>query len=302
MRVLREGKGNTLPAISGICVRCLPAAGIDCPHRSGTLRAMKTRAGIALGLLAVIGLAGCPGRGSAGDSRADSGVAEVRAEVDRLAQQVQSLDEVRQRVATIEREGTPVDQQRVAEAVAPILLDAGIQGLQGDPGPQGETGPMGPAGTPGPQGAPGPQGVQGPEGPRGDRGAAGPPGPQGIQGLQGAQGLQGPQGVQGPDGAQGPPGAYASKEDLVRRETRVAVSPGMVASAVARCDRASDLLITGGCTAAPMWLGQLLSAQPFAMSDPRSAAGWRCDYRNTSTTNTIEIEAEVYCVRAREGR
>jgi hypothetical protein len=38
------------------------------------------------------------------------------------------------------------------------------------------------------------------------------------------------------------------------------------------------------------------------VSDPRSAAGWRCDYRNTSTTNGIEIEAEVYCVRAREGR
>jgi hypothetical protein len=263
---------------------------------------MKTRAGIALGLLAIAGLAGCPGRGSADDSRADSGVAELRAEVERLARQVQSLDEVTQRVATIEREGTAVDQERVAEAVAPLLLDAGIQGLKGDPGLQGETGPMGPAGPPGPEGAQGHQGPQGPEGPRGDRGPAGPPGPQGIQGLQGAQGLQGPQGAQGPQGPPGPPGAYAAKEDLVRRETRVTVSPGMVASAVAKCERASDLLITGGCTAAPMWLGQLLSAQPFAMSDPQSAAGWRCDYRNTSTVNGIEIEAEVYCVRAREGR
>jgi hypothetical protein len=170
--------------------------------------------------------------------------------------------------------------------------------VRGPAGPAGATGPAGPTGNDGPAG---PQGVQGPPGPigppgaRGERGVPGPAGSQGVQGIQGPQGLQGPQGIQGPAGQPGPPGAYAGKVDLVRREERVVVGRGLVGAAVARCDRATDVVVTGGCSADPAWLGQLLAAQPFGLLDRAVQAGWRCDYRNTSDRNDIEIAAEVYC-------
>jgi hypothetical protein len=137
-------------------------------------------------------------------------------------------------------------------------------------------------------------------GPKGDPGPAGPEGPQGIQGLQGAQGLQGQQGAQGPKGPTGPPGAYGQKTDVTRKESRVSVGAGLVATAVASCDRVQDLLVTGGCYADPQWMAQLVATRPVAVSDAASAASWRCDYKNTSPSSSIEIVAEVYCVRPRE--
>ncbi|HEY1547243.1 MAG TPA: hypothetical protein VGG28_05465, partial [Kofleriaceae bacterium] len=61
-----------------------------------------------------------------------------------------------------------------------------------------------------------------------------------------------------------------------------------------------DLLVTGGCYADPQWLAQLAAARPVAMSDAGTASAWRCDYKNTSPSTTIEIVAEAYCVRPRE--
>jgi hypothetical protein len=49
-----------------------------------------------------------------------------------------------------------------------------------------------------------------------------------------------------------------------------------------------------------MWMAQLVAARPVALTDGGAAASWRCDYRNTSPTTTIEVVAEVYCVRPRE--
>jgi len=132
-------------------------------------------------------------------------------------------------------------------------------------------------------------------GPRGEPGPQGPRGPQGVQGLQGPQGIQGPQGPAGPLGPVGPAGGYSDKEDLVRREARISVAAGIAASAVATCDHDTDLVITGGCSADPMWLAQLINAKPFGMASARSKGGWRCDYRNTSPKSEIEIVAEVYC-------
>ena len=72
-----------------------------------------------------------------------------------------------------------------------------------------------------------------------------------------------------------------------------------MATAVASCDHAQDLLVTGGCFANPQWMAQLVAARPLAISDGGAAAAWRCDYRNTSPTTTIEVVAEVYCVAPR---
>jgi hypothetical protein len=219
------------------------------------------------------------------------GVCACRGTDDKLAKRVDDHD---QRLVQIERKGA-VD----TAAVAATLLAKGIAGPVGPAGDQGSAGPVGSAGPMGPAGV-GPAGPEGARGAKGDPGPAGPEGPQGIQGLQGAQGLQGPQGAQGPKGPSGPPGAYGQKTDVTRKESRVSVAGGLVATAVATCDRAQDLLVTGGCYADPQWLAQLIATRPVGLTDGSTPASWRCDYKNTSPSTTIEIVAEAYCVRPRE--
>ena len=199
------------------------------------------------------------------------------------------------RVGALERKGD-VDVQKVS---AELLAKGKAAGISGPPGPPGPFGPPGPAGPAGPFGV----GPPGPEGPRGAQGNPGPPGaegPQGIGGVQGPQGLQGQPGQQGPKGPPGPSAAYGSKTDIQRKEARISVGAGLVATAVASCDRAADLVVTGGCYADPQWMAQLVAARPLAISDAGVASGWRCDYRNTSPSSTIEVVSEVYCVRPRE--
>ena len=213
--------------------------------------------------------------------------------VDKLDKIVAGFD---QRIGDIEKRGQ-LDSERVA---AELLAKGSASGLSGPPGPPGPLGPPGPAGPVGSDGPPGPIGPQGERGDKGDPGPPGPEGPQGVGGVQGPQGLQGPQGVQGPKGQAGPPGAYGAKTDLVRKEARISVGAGLVATAVASCDRTADLLVTGGCYADPQWMAQLVAARPLAMTDSLAPAAWRCDYKNTSPSSTIEVVAEAYCVAARE--
>ena len=212
----------------------------------------------------------------------------------RVDETVKRVDDHDLRIGTIERRGD-VDAKKVAAEVI----------AKGVTGPTGPVGPVGPAGARGADGPMGPAGVgpPGPEGPRGPKGDVGPMGPEGTQGIQGIQGLQGQQGQQGAMGPKGPPGpsaAYGTKSDIVRKEARISVQAGLVATAVASCDRAQDLLVTGGCYADPQWMAQLVAARPIAMSDATAAASWRCDYRNTSPSSTIEVVAEAYCVHPRE--
>lgn len=189
-----------------------------------------------------------------------------------------------------------VDVQKVS---AELLTKGGAHGLHGPPGPPGPQGPLGPAGPEGPAGV-GPAGPEGARGAKGDPGPPGPEGAQGPQGLQGVQGMQGQQGIQGPKGPPGPAAAYGVKSDITRRESRISVGAGLVATAVASCERSVDLLVTGGCYADPQWMAQLVAARPLAITDAGAPASWRCDYRNTSPSSTIEVVAEVYCVRPRE--
>jgi hypothetical protein len=121
-----------------------------------------------------------------------------------------------------------------------------------------------------------------------------------VQGLQGPQGIQGPQGPEGPQGPAGPAGGYADKQDLVRREARTTVAAGIAASAVASCDHDTDLVVTGGCSAEPMWLAQLINSKPFGVTSARTPGGWQCDYRNTSPKTELAVTAEVYCAPKRK--
>jgi hypothetical protein len=212
--------------------------------------------------------------------------------VDELTARLEDHD---QRFAAIDKRGS-ADTHAIASELLEHGKEHGLSGPLGPPGPQGLEGPPGPVGP----GGVGPAGPEGPRGAKGDPGPPGPDGPQGIQGLQGPQGLQGTQGAQGPKGPPGPASTYANKTDITRRESRVSVGAGLVATVIASCERAADLLVTGGCYADPQWLAQLVAARPVSMADAGTAASWRCDYKNTSPSTTIEIVAEAYCVRPKE--
>jgi len=211
----------------------------------------------------------------------------------------QRVRELEARLSTIETDGTPVNARRIASELAAIGKDAGIEG---PPGPAGSAGPPGP---PGPPGDPGPQGDRGDTGPPGPPGRQGAQGPRGAQGLQGVDGIQGPRGIQGQTGAQGPagppgpPGAIGSKADLVRRDGRIDVAPGLTATALAKCDHPTEIVVTGGCSAEPMWRAQLLGSKPFGATDQTIAGGWSCTGRNVSDKAKLELIAEVYCAQAR---
>jgi hypothetical protein len=49
-----------------------------------------------------------------------------------------------------------------------------------------------------------------------------------------------------------------------------------------------------------MWMAELVAARPISLTDPGAPSGWRCDYRNNSPQQSIEVIAEVYCVAPRE--
>ena len=213
--------------------------------------------------------------------------------VDELLDRVGSLEA---KLIEVESSGTQIDVERVAKELA----RPGGPGLAGPLGPPGERGIAGPPGPEGPIGPEGPKGPVGPLGAKGNIGPAGPTGPQGIQGLQGPQGLQGQQGIQGPEGPRGPAALLSSKEDLLHRDARITVGPGLVGSAIVQCEQPTDLVITGGCQASPTWLSSLLVSTSFSVNDPRSPGGWRCDYRNQSTELEIQIIADLHCARAQK--
>lgn len=223
------------------------------------------------------------------------------------AQKKQKPDEripvLEERIVALEAElqllrktGTDIDAAKVARE----LVKAGDPELKGPEGQEGPPGERGITGSPGPEGPIGPIGGNGPPGEVGSRGDVGPPGPagpQGIQGLQGPQGLQGTQGTQGPLGPPGPASLLSNKEDLLRRESRINVGPGLVGSAVVKCEQPGDLVVVGGCKASPMWRAALINSAAFSANTPRSAGGWSCDYRNQSDESEIDIVVEVYCAR-----
>ena len=209
--------------------------------------------------------------------------------------QQSALQQLAQRVTRIEKHGTRPDAVLVAKALV-ALPDPALRGPVGPQGPPGPAGSIGPVGPPGGKGPPGPVG---PSGARGIRGPLGERGPQGVRGEQGPQGIQGPRGVQGPAGPKGDTGAYARKQDLYQRRGALAIGPGQYGAAVATCQDRRDLLITGGCRAAPAWSGYLTQVGPQHIRNKNHRASWRCEYRNISPTATIQVHAEVYCIIVR---
>ena len=228
------------------------------------------------------------------------GVCACRADdTGRVDKAVTRLDDHDKRLAQIEHTGA-VDTAAVAQV---LLAKGSASGLSGPPGPQGGLGSAGPAGPIGPMGPAGvgPAGPEGARGPKGDPGQAGPArSARHSRSARRARSARASKVRRDRRVRRVLPARTVKKTDVTLKEARVSVAGGLVATVVATCDRAQDLLVTGGCFADPQWLAQLVATRPLAMTDAATASSWRCDYKNASPTTTIEIVAEAYCVRPRE--
>jgi len=203
-----------------------------------------------------------------------------------------ALAQLSRRVKRLETEGSMPDAKRVAQALASLEG----RDIKGPAGPVGPPGPVGPAGPQGPAGEAGPVGPAGEAGPTGPRGPAGPPGPEGPQGLQGPQGIQGPPGPRGPAGPEGPAGGYARKGQIYETSARLQIGPGLSGAVVGTCRASKDLLVSGHCGSNPAWLAALGQAGGFDLGD-KTAAGWRCEYRNLSDKSPVTISATAFCIK-----
>jgi len=65
---------------------------------------------------------------------------------------------------------------------------------------------------------------------------------------------------------------------------------------VARCAGLHDALVSGSCAATPAPLAILTQSGASGLDDPKTAAGWRCEYRSASPRRPLAVRAEVYCV------
>lgn len=135
-------------------------------------------------------------------------------------------------------------------------------------------------------GTQGPQGEQGPAGPQGPTGPQGPQGPQGAQGAQGLVGMAGPEGPQGPMGG----GLYVSKAAVYCKE----VSPPGTSAAIAACNDANDLLVTGGCVDSSVAgsTGYFISeSRPVGVAAGGPTAAWFCSWDKPTGAPTVDLQA-----------
>lgn len=192
-----------------------------------------------------------------------------------------------------------------ADTTDPIAdpASSGLNGSNGSDGHNGQDGQPGAPGAPGatgatgPKGDPGPQGPQGPQGVKGDPGEAqGVPGPQGPAGPQGAQG---PQGVAGPQGPAGPTGTI-TKGQVYTISTNWSIVPGGGKSeAIAQCDDANDIALTGTCMTQNS-NGAAYQGRPFifwsgARNPGNTKSDWVCGAESTNGASGA-VMATVVCL------
>ena len=132
--------------------------------------------------------------------------------------------------------------------------------------------------------------------------AASPAAPAAATRRADAPTAAGPPGPTGPTGPEGPPGPAVrldtapEKGDVYRRRVEQSLEAGETGAAVARCAGVHDAVLSGACSAEPAPLGALVQAGAYGLDDPKTAAGWRCEYRNVSPRRAITARAEVFCV------
>jgi hypothetical protein len=129
------------------------------------------------------------------------------------------------------------------------------------------------------------------------------PGPTGV----GAE-TAGPPGPTGATGPAGPPGPAVrlegapEKGEVYHRRAEQSLEPGETGAAVARCTGLHDVVVSGACGVVPGPLGNLTQVGASGLDDPKTAAGWRCEYRNASPRRAITVRADVYCVARKGGK
>lgn len=138
----------------------------------------------------------------------------------------------------------------------------------------------------------------GPTGPKGDTGPAGPVGPKGDTGSVGPKGDTGATGMQGPLGG----GLYVSRAPGAAVYCREAVNP-VGGQLQPQCDRAADLVITGGCDTGGGLrpAGTALARNfPLFLAPSVSPGTWQCGWTGATDAELATAGAKAYicCISA----
>jgi len=140
-------------------------------------------------------------------------------------------------------------------------------------------------------GQPQPQAFSGDRGPEGEAGDPGDPGPEGERGPQGDPGMPG---QVGPQGERGPSGVF----DAADIYTNIAIKPAPAnvdIDAVASCDDANDVLISGGCLVTS---SEAVVVATFPEDvEPGEPQVWVCRGRHQSVSGEIRSWARCLDVK-----
>jgi hypothetical protein len=166
-----------------------------------------------------------------------------------------------------------------------------LKALKGDAGLTGVAGATGAAGVQGTQGS---KGSEGPKGERGEKGSEGKEGKEGKEGLNGEKGGSGAPGAEGKAGKEGPPAKLSA---LTAHAGELAVKPGETGEAVAECPEGSRAISGGFASTGEKTPNPTPSLE--ASEAQAQGKGWLIRITNTSTTESIFVEAIAYC--AKEG-
>jgi hypothetical protein len=169
-----------------------------------------------------------------------------------------------------------------------------LKALKGDAGATGVAGATGAAGV---RGTDGSKGSEGPKGERGEKGSEGKEGLRGKEGKEGKEGAKGEKGESGAPGGEGKEGPPAKLSALTAHAGELVVKPGETGEAVAECPEGSRA-ITGGFDSTGE---KTPNPKPGLEASEAQAQGkgWLIRITNTSTTESIFVEAIAYC--AKEG-
>lgn len=140
---------------------------------------------------------------------------------------------------------------------------------------------------------------RGPQGESGPPGDTGPKGDTGVQGPKGDKGDKGDVGQTGQMGATGG-GLYLIHSDAYCNEVTTAPIVGTTPQAVAQCDDADDLGLTGSCSGTNNPDAFLFENRPNQFSVVGLKAEWRCGWNFRASTTPValnDIRATICCIR-----
>lgn len=114
-----------------------------------------------------------------------------------------------------------------------------------------------------------------------------------------ASAAEGTPGPAGPSGAEGAPGSVSRGDTYTVIGEWRKFGPGEIQSSSATCERAADMLVTGGClVAANGGEASIVTSAPLIPQNADEPAYWSCTAKNVGE-NPAEVVATAVCARGK---